>query len=143
MYISIILLTALLYSGCSATMHKSCICVNFIAEHTRAKEEATKVIYRQINRQTYRQIDRLIDGQKKSLMLKRGLEQERYIDSKIDRSTVQLDRKIQVIERWTMVQVGRSYTINICINTVIRDPIIRMLTRTNINRINFKICYSL
>ena len=24
-------------------MHKSCICVNFIAEHTRAKEEATKV----------------------------------------------------------------------------------------------------
>ena len=31
------------HSGCSALMHKSCICVNFIAEHTRAKEEATKV----------------------------------------------------------------------------------------------------
>ena len=24
-------------------MHKSCVCVNFIAEHTRAKEDATKV----------------------------------------------------------------------------------------------------
>ena len=23
-------------------MHKSCVCVNFIAEHTRAKEDATK-----------------------------------------------------------------------------------------------------
>ena len=32
-----------MFSRCSVTMHKSCICVNFIAEHTRAKEEATKV----------------------------------------------------------------------------------------------------
>ena len=24
-------------------MHRSCVCVNFIAEHTRAKEDATKV----------------------------------------------------------------------------------------------------
>ena len=31
------------HSRCSSTMHKSCVCVNFIAEHTRAKEDATKV----------------------------------------------------------------------------------------------------
>lgn len=30
------------HSRCSSTMHKSCVCVNFIAEHTRAKEDATK-----------------------------------------------------------------------------------------------------
>ena len=34
------------HSRCSSTMHKSCVCVNFIAEHTRAKEDATKVVYR-------------------------------------------------------------------------------------------------
>jgi hypothetical protein len=33
------------HSGCSPALHKSCICVNFIAEHTRAKEIATKVQY--------------------------------------------------------------------------------------------------
>jgi hypothetical protein len=32
------------HSGCSPALHKSCICVNFIAEHTRAKEIATKVL---------------------------------------------------------------------------------------------------
>ncbi|XP_040571340.1 acetylcholine receptor subunit alpha-like isoform X2 [Lepeophtheirus salmonis] len=31
------------HSNCSKNLHKSCACVNFIAEHTRAKEEATKV----------------------------------------------------------------------------------------------------
>ena len=31
------------HAGCSPAMHKSCVCVNFIAEHTRAKEDATKV----------------------------------------------------------------------------------------------------
>jgi len=30
------------HSRCSATMHRTCVCVNFIAEHTRAKEDATK-----------------------------------------------------------------------------------------------------
>jgi len=30
------------HSGCSATMHRTCVCVNFIAEHTRAREDATK-----------------------------------------------------------------------------------------------------
>ena len=30
------------HAGCSPAMHKSCVCVNFIAEHTRAKEDATK-----------------------------------------------------------------------------------------------------
>ena len=30
------------HSHCSPAMHKSCVCVNFIAEHTRAKEDATK-----------------------------------------------------------------------------------------------------
>ena len=32
------------HSQCSTTMHRTCVCVNFIAEHTRAKEDATKVI---------------------------------------------------------------------------------------------------
>ena len=32
------------HSNCSAQLHKSCACVNFIAEHTKAREEATKVI---------------------------------------------------------------------------------------------------
>ena len=31
------------HSNCSDRMHKSCACVNFIAEHTKAREEATKV----------------------------------------------------------------------------------------------------
>ena len=31
------------HTRCSPAMHKSCVCVNFIAEHTRAKEDATKV----------------------------------------------------------------------------------------------------
>ena len=31
------------HSSCSLQLHKSCACVNFIAEHTKAKEEATKV----------------------------------------------------------------------------------------------------
>lgn len=31
------------HSNCSAQLHKSCACVNFIAEHTKAREEATKV----------------------------------------------------------------------------------------------------
>ena len=31
------------HSMCSLQLHKSCACVNFIAEHTKAKEEATKV----------------------------------------------------------------------------------------------------
>ncbi len=31
------------HSNCSDQMHKSCACVNFIAEHTKAREEATKV----------------------------------------------------------------------------------------------------
>ena len=31
------------HTRCSPAMHRSCICVNFIAEHTRAKEDATKV----------------------------------------------------------------------------------------------------
>jgi len=30
------------HTRCSPAMHKSCVCVNFIAEHTRAKEDATK-----------------------------------------------------------------------------------------------------
>ena len=32
------------HTRCSPAMHKSCVCVNFIAEHTRAKEDATKVL---------------------------------------------------------------------------------------------------
>ncbi len=32
------------HSNCSLALHKSCACINFIAEHTKAKEEATKVI---------------------------------------------------------------------------------------------------
>jgi len=31
------------HSNCSDRMHKSCACVSFIAEHTKAREEATKV----------------------------------------------------------------------------------------------------
>lgn len=31
------------HSNCSTQLHKACACVNFIAEHTKAKEEATKV----------------------------------------------------------------------------------------------------
>ena len=31
------------HSNCSDQLHKSCACVNFIAEHTKAREEATKV----------------------------------------------------------------------------------------------------
>ena len=31
------------HSNCSEQLHKSCACVNFIAEHTKAREEATKV----------------------------------------------------------------------------------------------------
>ena len=31
------------HSNCSEQLHKACACVNFIAEHTKAKEEATKV----------------------------------------------------------------------------------------------------
>ena len=30
-------------SRCSVTMHRTCVCVNFIAEHTRAREDSTKV----------------------------------------------------------------------------------------------------
>ena len=30
------------HTRCSPAMHKSCVCVNFIAEHTKAKEDATK-----------------------------------------------------------------------------------------------------
>jgi len=30
------------HSRCSVTMHRTCVCVNFIAEHTRAKEDSTK-----------------------------------------------------------------------------------------------------
>ena len=33
------------HSNCSDRMHKSCACVSFIAEHTKAREEATKVRY--------------------------------------------------------------------------------------------------
>ena len=32
------------HSNCSAQLHKSCQCVSFIAEHTKQREEATKVI---------------------------------------------------------------------------------------------------
>lgn len=32
------------HSNCSDRMHKSCACVSFIAEHTKAREEATKVL---------------------------------------------------------------------------------------------------
>ena len=31
------------HSNCSNNLHKSCACVSFIAEHTKAREEATKV----------------------------------------------------------------------------------------------------
>ena len=31
------------HSNCSERMHRSCACVSFIAEHTKAREEATKV----------------------------------------------------------------------------------------------------
>ena len=31
------------HSNCSNHLHKSCACVNFIAEHTKVREEATKV----------------------------------------------------------------------------------------------------
>ena len=31
------------HSNCSATMHKSCVCVNFIEEHTMTKKGAMKV----------------------------------------------------------------------------------------------------
>ena len=31
------------HSNCTEQLHKSCACVNFIAEHTKAREEATKV----------------------------------------------------------------------------------------------------
>ena len=31
------------HSNCSNSLHKSCACVSFIAEHTKAREEATKV----------------------------------------------------------------------------------------------------
>ena len=31
------------HTNCSDRMHKSCACVSFIAEHTKAREEATKV----------------------------------------------------------------------------------------------------
>ena len=33
------------HSNCSDQMHRSCACVSFIAEHTKAREEATKVSY--------------------------------------------------------------------------------------------------
>ena len=33
------------HSNCSDRMHKSCACVSFIAEHTKAQEEAKKVRY--------------------------------------------------------------------------------------------------
>jgi hypothetical protein len=31
------------HSNCSEQLHKTCACVNFIAEHTKAREEETKV----------------------------------------------------------------------------------------------------
>merc|ERR1719471_1010441 len=31
------------HSNCSNSLHKSCACVSFIAEHTKAREEATKI----------------------------------------------------------------------------------------------------
>lgn len=33
------------HSNCPPEVHKSCLCVRFIAEHTKMLEDSTKVIY--------------------------------------------------------------------------------------------------
>ena len=50
-------------SRCSVTMHRTCVCVNFIAEHTRAKEDSTKVTWHLILHTNYfHKLNQLILG---------------------------------------------------------------------------------